>query len=232
MKSKTIKLILILSVILNVVLGIMLYINDSSVPQYNKSELDKEEGSATRQKMAEEFVRRDVCNMLFYPNSYDPVKTKIDSAFYGPMTDVECVKAAGELIDLRSQYSSAQHAYNDAIDNIKIFGTTDFGHNHWGRDRDEAKAKMNDLQAKIERRQSIIQNRNTSMDGKFIGWQVVHRFRSANSEGIVSFGNILYILNPELTESYFRFSLEDGVDKNLKSIRTVIESELGIFNEN
>lgn len=238
MNSKIIKLSLILSIILNVILGIILYTKDSSGTQYNHSELDKEKDSvkipedlATLQKKAEEFVKKDVCNILFYPDSYDPVNTTIDSVFYGPLTDLECVKAAQELIDLRSQYSSAHHAYNDAIDHIKFHGMTDLGTNHWGKDRDEAKAKMEDLQAKIERRQSIIQKRDTSMDGKFIGWQVAHRFRAANSEGVVSFGDVLYILNPELTGSYLRYSLEDDDDKNLKSIRTVIESELGIYED-
>lgn len=231
MKNKIIKLGLILSIILNVILGIMLYTKDSSCTQYNHSELDKEEDSATLQKKAEEFVKKEVCNNLFYPDSYDPVNTTIDSVFYGPMTDLECVKAAIELIDLRSQYNSALNSYNYAVDQIKFFGKTDFGTNHWGKDRDNAKTEMRDLQEKIGKRQSAIKNRDTSMDGKFIGWQVAHRFRAANSEGVVSFGNVLYILNPELTGSYLRYSLEDDDDKNLKSIRTVIESELGIYED-
>lgn len=63
------------------------------------------------------------------------------------------------------------------------------------------------------------------MDGKFIGWQVVHRYRAANSKGEVSFGNVLYILNLDLTESYFRYSLDNG-ENNFESIKKVIETEL------
>lgn len=140
------------------------------------------------------------------------------------------MQAAEELIDLRSQYSSAQQAYNDAVDHIKFHGMTDLGTFHWGKDRDEAKAKMQNFQEKIEQRQLKIRNRDTSMDGEFIGWQVAHRYRAANSKGEVSFGNVLYILNPDLTESYFRYSLDDGKN-NLESIRKVIETELESNNQ-
>lgn len=66
------------------------------------------------------------------------------------------------------------------------------------------------------------------MDGKYIGWQVAHRYRASKSEVVVSFGNVLYILNPEVTECYFRYSLDDNDRNSLKSIREIIESELGI----
>ncbi len=67
------------------------------------------------------------CDDLFYPNSYDPVKTSVDSVFYGPLTDTQCVNAAVELIDLRSQYSNAEYSYNEALDQINFFGRTDLG---------------------------------------------------------------------------------------------------------
>ncbi|MDE6694686.1 MAG: hypothetical protein K2J57_02500 [Bacteroidales bacterium] len=86
------------------------------------------------------------------------------------------------------------------------------------------------LKEKIEQRQTNIRNRDTSMDGEFIGWQIVHRYRAANSKGEVSFGNVLYILDPTLSKSYFRYSLESNDKNNLESIREVIESELGYKN--
>ena len=89
---------------------------------------------------------------------------------------------------------------------------------------------MQNLQEKIEQRQLKIRNRDTSMDGEFIGWQVAHRYRAANSKGEVSFGNVLYILDPTLSKSYFRYSLESNNKNNLESIREVIESELGYKN--
>ena len=89
---------------------------------------------------------------------------------------------------------------------------------------------MNELQPKIEKQQKIIRNRSTERDGEFIGWQVIHRYRASNSAGVVSFGNVLFILDPTMKQCYFRFSLDDD-EKNLKSIRTTIEKELGISSD-
>lgn len=231
MATKKTKVILIFSVILNVILGIVLFITYSPISQLKHNGLTKGSAFETIQGKAEIFVRKAVCDNLYYPNSYDPVKTSVDSVFYGPLTDAQCVNAAIELIDLRIQYSNAEYSYNEAVDQIKFFGRTDLGSNHWGKDRDNAKAKMHELQEKMCRQQSVIKNRDTSMDGKFIGWQVVHRYRASNSDGAVSFGDVLYILNPEVTECFFRYSLDDNDRNNLKSIKEVIESELAINSE-
>ena len=230
MSVKTSKLVLLLSMLLNIIFGSVFIIKSCSNPQSTNEGKGNKEDIATLQKKASEYLKIAICENLYYPNTYDPVKITIDSVFYGPLTDGECVQAAEELIDLRSQYSSAQQAYNDAVDHIKFHGMTDLGTFHWGKDRDEAKAKMQNFEEKIEQRQLKIRNRDTSMDGEFIGWQVAHRYRAANSKGEVSFGNVLYILNPDLTESYFRYSLDDGKN-NLESIRKVIETELESNNQ-
>jgi len=229
MKASTIKILLVLSVILNIVLGVILLLNASSIN--DKTTAEDVVDMATLQSRAESFVRNTICETLYYPQSYDPVKTTIDSVFYNYLTDSECVQAAEELIDLRSQYSNALYSYNDAVDHIKFHGMTDLGTFHWGKDRDAAKSKMKALQEKIDRCQLIIKNRDTSKDGNFIGWQIIHRYRASNSEGVVSFGDVLFVMNKDMTKYYFRYSLEENDSKNLKNIKETIEKELGTYND-
>lgn len=181
-----------------------------------------------RQTAAENAVRRYVCENLYYPNSYDPVSTKVDSVFYNYLTDEDCVKAAFELIDLRKSYESAKNTYDENVNNIKVFGGSGVFRDHT-INRDKAAAEMKDLKPKIEKREAIIKNRDSSMDGKFIGWQVIHRYRASNSNGVVSFGDVLYVLDPEMNQYYFRYSLEENDNKNLKTIKRVIEELLGTY---
>lgn len=115
------------------------------------------------------------CDDLFYPNSYDPVKTSVDSVFYGPLTDTQCVNAAVELIDLRSQYSNAEYSYNEAVDQINFFGRTDLGPNHWGKDRDNAKAKIRELQEK-----NSLATIGYQEQRHLNGWEI-HRMASSTS---------------------------------------------------
>lgn len=231
MKKNLLYIALAFSMLINVaVLCVLLKGNISSTTKEEESpkEVSPFADYNKRQTAAENAVRRYVCENLYYPNSYDPVSTKVDSVFYNYLTDEDCVKAAFELIDLRKSYASAKNTYDENVNNIKVFGGSGVFRDHT-INRDKAAAEMKDLKPKIEKREAIIKNRDSSMDGKFIGWQVIHRYRASNSNGVVSFGDVLYVLDPEMNQYYFRYSLEENDNKNLKTIKRVIEELLGTY---
>ena len=231
MKKNLLYIALAFSMLINVaVLCVLLKGNISSTTKEEDSpkEVSPFADYNKRQTAAENAVRRYVCENLYYPNSYDPVSTKVDSVFYNYLTDEDCVKAAFELIDLRKSYESAKDTYDENVNNIKVFGGSGVFRDHT-INRDKAAAEMKDLKPKIEKREAIIKNRDSSMDGKFIGWQVIHRYRASNSNGVVSFGDVLYVLDPEMNQYYFRYSLEENDSKNLKTIKRVIEELLGTY---
>ena len=231
MKKNLLYIALAFSMLINVaVLCVLLKGNISSTTKEEESpkEVSPFADYNKRQTAAENAVRRYVCENLYYPNSYDPVSTKVDSVFYNYLTDEDCVKAAFELIDLRKSYESAKDTYEENVNNIKVFGGSGVFRDHT-INRDKAAAEMKDLKPKIEKREAIIKNRDSSMDGKFIGWQVIHRYRASNSNGVVSFGDVLYVLDPEMNQYYFRYSLEENDNKNLKTIKRVIEELLGTY---
>ena len=231
MKKNLLYIALAFSMLINVaVLCVLLKGNISSTTKEEESpkEVSPFADYNKRQTAAENAVRRYVCENLYYPNSYDPVSTKVDSVFYNYLTDEDCVKAAFELIDLRRAYESAKDTYDENVNNIKVFGGSGVFRDHT-INRDKAAAEMKDLKPKIEKREAIIKNRDSSMDGKFIGWQVIHRYRASNSNGVVSFGDVLYVLDPEMNQYYFRYSLEENDNKNLKTIKRVIEELLGTY---
>ena len=231
MKKNLLYIALAFSMLINVaVLCVLLKGNISSTTKEEESpkEVSPFADYNKRQTAAENAVRRYVCENLYYPNSYDPVSTKVDSVFYNYLTDEDCVKAAFELIDLRKSYESAKDTYDENVNNIKVFGGSGVFRDHT-INRDKAAADMKDLKPKIEKREAIIKNRDSSMDGKFIGWQVIHRYRASNSNGVVSFGDVLYVLDPEMNQYYFRYSLEENDNKNLKTIKRVIEELLGTY---
>ena len=231
MKKNLLYIALAFSMLMNVaVLCVLLKGNISSTTKEEESpkEVSPFADYNKRQTAAENAVRRYVCENLYYPNSYDPVSTKVDSVFYNYLTDEDCVKAAFELIDLRKSYESAKDTYDENVNNIKVFGGSGVFRDHT-INRDKAAAEMKDLKPKIEKREAIIKNRDSSMDGKFIGWQVIHRYRASNSNGVVSFGDVLYVLDPEMNQYYFRYSLEENDNKNLKTIKRVIEELLGTY---
>ena len=193
-------------------------------------QLDPMADPVQRKALAEKAVKKLVCDNLYYPNTYDPVKTEVDSAFYGYMLDPDCINAAVELIDLRSKYESAKSTYDEKANDVKVFGGSGV-FRHLRVERDDAAAEMKELKPKIEKYESIIKNRDDSKDGKFVGWVITHRYRAANSNNVVSFGEVLYVLDQQMNENYIvRYSLDEKDKKNLENVRKVIEDLLGISN--
>lgn len=225
MKKSLLYIVLAVSIIVNIILLCVF------LPQNCSSKKDKGPDFSNmeiRQETAKTMAKKLVCESLYYPDSYDPVNTTVDSVFYNYLTDADCLNAAVELIDLRNAYEAAKSSYEDNDWTIRFHGNPGGAFlEHERNARAEAAAEMKELQPKIERQQEIIRNRSTARDGEFIGWQVIHRYRASNSAGVVSFGNVLFVLDSTMSQCYLRFSLDED-EKNLKSIRTVIENELGI----
>lgn len=229
MKKKIIYIVLALSVFTNVFVLFNLFIPSDERPleEVKTSVLMDNE---KRLEMAKSTVRKLVCDDLYYPNSYDPVTTTVDSVFYSYMTDKVCIDAAIKLIDLRNSYSSAKASYEDDDWHIRFFGNQKGPFLERERNgRAESAKEMKRLSKEIKEEQLRIKNRNLSRDGEFIGWQVVHKYRASNSNGVVSFGNVLFVLDPQMKQCYYRFSLDDNGDKSIVAIKNVIEQELGII---
>lgn len=225
MKKGILYIVLAVSIILNIILLCVF------LPKSCTGKEDKEPDFSSmeiRQETAEVMAKKLVCENLYYPESYDPVNTTVDSVFFYYLTDADCLNAAVELIDLRNAYEAAKSSYEENDWTIRFHGNPGGAFlEHERNARAGASAKMKELQPQIERQQEIIRNRSTTRDGEFIGWQVIHRYRASNSKGVVSFGNELFVLDSTMSKCYFRFSLDED-EKNLKSLKSVIENELGI----
>ena len=227
MKKGILYIALAISVITNIVI-LCIFLSGSK----NNNKTKETESPNNRQEIAEALMRKYVCENLYYPDSYDPVSTTVDSVFYGYITDANCINAAIKLIDLRASYDAAKSRYDENDWRIRFHGNPGGAFlEHERNARAEAKKEMTEILPKIEKQQSIIKNRDTSKDGEFFGWQVVHRYRANTRGGSVSFGDVLYVMNPEMTQFYYRFSLEDTDEKNLKTLRETIEKELGFYSD-
>lgn len=225
MKKTVLYIALAISVIINIILLCVLLPKSCSSNEDDGSAFSNAE---IRQEAAEVMAKNLVCENLYYPESYDPVNTTVDSVFYNYLTDADCLNAAVELIGLRNAYEAAKSTYEENDWTIRFHGNPGGAFlEHERKARAEASAEMKELQPKIESQQQIIRNRSTAKDGEFFGWQVIHRYRASNSAGVVSFGKVLFVLDPTMTQCYYRFSLDED-EKNLKNIRTTIENELGI----
>lgn len=229
MKKYILPIALALSLVLNIVLVCLMFANNKGAEcEDNKS--DQFEDINYRNTAAQDLMKQIVCADLYYPESYDPVSTKIDSAFHGPLTDPECLKAATELIKFKAQLPGAEDSYKEAVHTLKNFGSSGVFWRH-AEEKDKAEERLNSLKEKIAKREEIIRQRDTSKDGKFIGWQIAHRYRAKTQGGGVSFSDVLYVVNPEMSGWSFRYSLNEFDSDNLKALDKVVRETLGLYQE-
>ena len=94
MKNFILPTITIISVIANILFLFFYY-----KTAYKADSQNQQDETVYRKECAQEFIRKEITNNLYVPESYDPVSLKVDSVFHGALTDAYCVQAALELID-------------------------------------------------------------------------------------------------------------------------------------
>ena len=114
MNKKGLTIILIISLIINtLLLGlILLFVINPQLSISNNQKNSIAENKESRQAIAERYIKKLVCENLYYPDSYDPVFVRVDSAFYSPYLNIDCINAAKELKSLRVKYNLAESEYN------------------------------------------------------------------------------------------------------------------------
>lgn len=227
MKRYIFPILATISVIVNIILIVILF----SGNQKSSIDVDKYQNTFNdieyRQSHAQMLLRKIIIENLYFPESYDPVSTSVDSVFHGPLTDAECLKAATELIKFKAQLPGAEYSYKEAVHTLKNFGSSGVFWRH-AEEKKSAEEHLNSLKSKIAKREEIIRQRDTSNDGKFIGWQVTHRYRAQTKDGGPSISDVLYILNPDMTSWLFRYSIDEADSDNLKELSKVIRQTLGM----
>lgn len=229
MKKYIIPIIATISLIVNVVLISIICCKSCNVSNKEASQNLLEDVNY-RKECAQNLLRQIITSNLYIPESYDPVYLQVDSAFHGPLTDSKCLEAALKLIELKNELPGAEDAYKEALHTLKNFGSSGVFWRH-AEDKKNAEEHLNSIKESIKNNEEIITNRDTSHDGEFIGWQIIHRYRAKSQGGEISFSDELYIVNPEMTGWMFRYNLQEIDSKNLQNIDKVIKQTLGIYIE-
>ena len=171
------------------------------------------------QKKAEALIKESLLKNLVLPDTYEPVETKLDSAF-APYNDPAFVNKALELVRKGADYEQLEEKLNRAKSNMAIWSgpyMTAFGREQYRQAKEEVEATQGQLDALATHLQKIGAELSESLqeDPVFIGYTAYHRYRANNNAG-----------NTLIGEEYFLFD---------KDVTTIIsqwdEDEISIYNE-
>lgn len=199
---------------------------------------------------AEALVKEKLKSTLFHPETYKPVSTQVDSAFFDGSAIGKFGKAYADLIELLRKEEQYASGIDRAKSEMAIFSPSDgitsrFMANEYGKHKMELgklQAKQKKIEPKIEAK--ITEMRKLSKQvysDEHTGWIVEHKFTSKNGENTVNLpGDMVFICDKDFTQcsegvekSYFVqiFKLIEEISKATSNadVRELLEDQLSEF---
>jgi flagellar motility protein MotE (MotC chaperone) len=155
---------------------------------------EKKSEEASQQERAEALMESYTKGLLYVPESYEPIETKIDSAFTSIYNDIEIYNAASKILKYQNE-----HRYSLLYD------------------LSERDSKM--LLSNID----IIKSRAQQISREFCGWQIYHRCRVKDIKGTPDFVQLLCFTDKEISKVLLAYNLDENSESNYDAIVEVID---------
>ena len=172
-----------------------------------------------------ELVAQEIKNMMFLPESYDPIKIQIDSAFFN-IDNPELFSLYSSMVDKDAEYQGLESSIKEQKKQVDFW-------KGWDHQKEEKQT----LQEMLTRRDSLDAEMNRLADrikeiynqpNTFHGYKVHHSFRAKDNDGRVSIENIYLIVKPEIDGCFYLISESDPVYIKTMTVRANVEKQLGI----
>lgn len=162
-------------------------------------------GCQSREEKAQELIKQDMFKTLYDFASYEPIETKIDSAFSSIYTDTlallyaNTIKMLFENLDVEKvEYKNAKRAMGIWSGSSSSLGIFEF--NDAKRKVDQFIEKVDYTLDKADDTYMKIRERNEKIGRSFIGWEARHKFRCKTRGGSFDIGNYLYVFDKDMKQ--------------------------------
>ncbi len=176
----------------------------------------------SKEEKANILIKEELRKTLFDFSSYDPIETKIDSAFTSIYSDsiilnnayfIEaCSNKVNEYVEKSDEYVRIMKIYSDGYNRSKF---------------NEAKIEaLNNLEIakefskKMNERAILTKSEISKFSPSFCGWKATHKFRCKTKGGNFAIANYEYIIDADMKNI---ISYEDLDDDNYKKIIKLID---------
>ena len=182
----------------------------------------------SKEEQIERLIEDALFRSLFDFSSYEPIETKIDSAFSSIYRDTLIISYAylvqKELEDIDNYLRNidrAQSTMEIYFDSRSSSGRLRY--NRANQEVEENLSKARESLSIINDYYDLIRERAETFQNDFIGWQAIHRYRTKTRGGHFDIGDNLYIIDPDLEKIIYQESLDD---EELRSLRNLIDEAL------
>lgn len=175
---------------------------------------------------ANELIKDYMFKTLYDFESYQPIETKIDSAFHTPYNDSVIENYAIYALVLDQKLDELDEEYEDAKHDVDIWSDyySDYGRNKYINALDEAMSILHQKRKVLSllfMYEDSIYQLIPSIENEFIGWQVSHDFRCKTKGGQPDLGHIVFTMDKNFKNI---LSNKDTEDKDYKKINDIIKN--------
>lgn len=170
----------------------------------------------TPEEKANALIKEKMEKVLYYPESYDPAETIIDSAF-SPTDSPELYERLKNAYELALEYNEVQEKLKMARSSMSIWNNpySEFGRNEYNENEEEYEKylelseKLEALIEKTKRENDEWENKLIKEGKKFIGFKVTHSYRAKNNAGNIIFGKAYFFLDKDMKKIIASYGSEE-----------------------
>lgn len=171
-------------------------------------------GCTSKEDKANKLIKDEMFKTLYDFESYEPIETKIDSAYNSIYIDKEALSLAYEAHKYLKEVNKCMDKSKEARRTMEIWmdSYSYTGKTKYNQAKDEANSnidKAKEYLAKIDELCAKIKERNSNIDNNFIGWKATHKFRCKNKGGNFDLGNYMYVFDSKIKNITYKEDLDD-----------------------
>lgn len=182
--------------------------------------------SPTPEQKVEKLVQENVKKTLLKPDTYDPIETKVDSAF-SPFDDIDLLREVARYEEMLSKYQELEEDFKQAKSRMAIYDDS-FRDIFFKNQYQEVKETYEETKEKYEKMAEALQQEydlivsKTKGERKFVGYKALHSFRANSNDGNTVINEIVFVTDVNADNISFSL-LSDLFDKYQEFAKSVKE---------
>lgn len=170
----------------------------------------------SKEEKAEKLAKKALNGVIVNIETYEPIETKVDSAF-APLETVDVFNFYAQMPVQMRLYISSQDKADEAKRIMSIYANpySSYDIERYNSAKDDYEKYSRRVAEFEEKMQSFSQNmeRLSKEEPVFCGYKVRHKFRFVSKEGNKTIGEYAFLMNKDLTEVESMIDLDDDVIK-------------------
>jgi hypothetical protein bfra3_24022 len=169
--------------------------------------------SRTQEEKANLLIKEDIQKVLVKPDTYEPIETKLDSAFAPYETPefmentLKCVQLFMEIKEYKEKIKVAKSMMTIYEDNLG-FPYFKNEYNEYKAEYKEATNKRNEIEKRLKRSGRKLKEL-VNAKREFIGYKTMHHYRADNNAGNTVLGTGFYLFDKDIKTILVSFSKEE-----------------------